>query len=104
LIFPFYQISAIWKCCQCISSSASYHSREKGGVENINKLIRRYIPKRTDISKLSDEFIKEIQDKFNNRPRKCLNFKTPYEIMEENKQFKYQYPCDILLEIKKHFV
>ena len=77
-----------------------YHSWEKGGVENMNKLIRRYIPKRTDISKLNDEFIKQIQDKFNNRPRKCLNFKTPYEVMEENKQFKYQYPCDMLLETK----
>lgn len=71
-----------------------YHSWEKGGVENMNKLIRRYIPKRTDISKLSDDFIKEIQDKFNHRPRKCLNFKTPYEVMSENGQFKYY--CDIL--------
>lgn len=71
-----------------------YHSWEKGGIENMNKLIRRYIPKRTDISKLSDEFIQEIQDKFNHRPRKCLNFKTPYEVMLENNQFKSF--CDIL--------
>jgi len=65
-----------------------YHSWEKGGVENMNKLIRRYIPKKTDISKLSDEFIQETENKFNNRPRKCLNFKTPYEIMVENHQLK----------------
>lgn len=71
-----------------------YHSWEKGGVENMNKLIRRYIPKRTDISKLSDEFVKKIQDKFNHRPRKCLNFKTPDEVMMENGQFKDYY--DIL--------
>ena len=77
-----------------------YRSWEKGGVENMNKLIRRYIPKRTDISQLSDEFIKMIEDKFNNRPRKCLNFKTPYEIMIENKQFKYQCFYDIFLETK----
>lgn len=63
-----------------------YHSWEKGSIENMNKLIRRYIPKRTDISQLSDEFIKTIEDKFNQRPRKCLNFKTPYEIMIENNQ------------------
>lgn len=75
-----------------------YHSWEKGGVENMNKLIRRYIPKKTDISKLSDTFIKETQDKFNHRPRKCLNFKTPYEIMKENNQFKDYY--GILLETK----
>ncbi|MDP2820757.1 MAG: IS30 family transposase [bacterium] len=65
-----------------------YHSWEKGGVENINKLIRRYIPKGSDISQYSDEYIKTIQDKLNNRPRKCLKYKTPFEVMRENNQFK----------------
>lgn len=66
-----------------------YHSWEKGGVENVNKLIRRYIPKGSDISEYADEFIQMIQDKLNNRPRKCLIFKTPNEIMEENHQLNY---------------
>lgn len=65
-----------------------YHSWEKGGVENINKLIRRYIPKSSDISLYSDRYIKMIQDKLNNRPRKCLKYKTPNEVMKENNQFK----------------
>src|SRR3989344_80747 len=65
-----------------------YHSWEKGGVENINKLVRRYIPKSSDISQYSDEYIQIIQDKLNNRPKKCLKYKTPYEIMIENNQFK----------------
>ena len=65
-----------------------YHSWEKGGVENMNKLIRQYVPKRADISKFSNEQIKEIEIKFNSRPRKCLGFKTPLEVMLENKQFK----------------
>ena len=65
-----------------------YHSWEKGGVENINKLIRRYIPKSSDISQNSDKYIQTIQDKLNNRPRECLKYKTPYEIMIENNQFK----------------
>lgn len=65
-----------------------YHSWEKGGVENSNKLIRRYISKGSDISSYSDKYIQMIQDKLNNRPRKCLDFKTPYEIMAENNQFK----------------
>lgn len=65
-----------------------YHSWEKGGVENINKLIRRYIPKGSDISQYSEECVKFIEDKLNNRPRKCLNFKTPKEIMEENHQLR----------------
>lgn len=69
-----------------------YHSWEKGGVENINKLIRQYIPKGSDISRYTDEYIKEIEYKLNNRPRKCLNYKTPFEIMKENNQFKI-FPC-----------
>lgn len=65
-----------------------YHSREKGGVENTNKLIRQYIPKGSDISKYSEEEIKKIEEKLNNRPKKCLGYKTPKEVMEKNNQFK----------------
>jgi IS30 family transposase len=65
-----------------------YHSWEKGGVEYSNKLIRQYIPKGSDISQYSDESIQTMQDKLNNRPRKCLGYKTPLEAMEENHQLK----------------
>lgn len=65
-----------------------YRSWEKGGVENINKLIRQYIPKGSDISKYSDSYIKEVETKLNNRPRKSLKYKTPLEVMLKNKQFK----------------
>lgn len=65
-----------------------YSSWEKGGVENTNQLIRRYIPKGSDISKYSDEYLREIETKLNNRPRKCLGYKTPLEVMIENNQFK----------------
>lgn len=50
---------------------------QRGSNEYTNRLIRYYIPKGTDIDKISEEKIKEIQDKLNNRPRKCLNRKTP---------------------------
>ncbi len=66
----------------------AYHAWEKGGVENINKLIRQYILKGSDISKYSNEYIKEIEVKLNNRPRKGLGYKTPLEVMVENNQFK----------------
>lgn len=66
----------------------AYHSWEKGGVENTNKLIRQYVPKGTDISRLKDEYVEEIEMKLQNRPRKCLNYKTPFEVMKENNQFK----------------
>lgn len=83
-----------------------YHSWEKGGVENTNKLIRRYVPKGSDISQYSDEYIQMIENKLNNRPKKCLGYKTPKEVMEENSQFKKEIKyllSDILKveEIKK---
>ena len=65
-----------------------YHSWEKGGVENMNKLIRQYVFKGSDISKDSREYLKEIETKLNNRPRKCLGYKTPAEVMMANRQFK----------------
>lgn len=77
-----------------------YKSWQKGGVENMNKQIRRYIPKRTDISKLSEERIKEVENKMNNKFRKCLNYKTAYEIMQENNLLKCNI-CGIVGEIKK---
>ena len=65
-----------------------YHSWEKGGVENTNKLIRRYVSKGTDISKVSEGYIRMIEEKLNSRPRKCLRFRTPFEVMCENQQLK----------------
>lgn len=60
-----------------------YHSWEKGSVENINGLIRRFLPKKTDFAKITHKRIKEIEFLLNNRPRKCLNFKTPAEVFLE---------------------
>ena len=65
-----------------------YHSWEKGSVENMNKWIRQYVPKRTDISKLTGDYIRFIESRLNNRPRKCLKFRTPLEVMKRNHQFK----------------
>lgn len=59
-----------------------YKSWQKGGVENSNGLIRQYLPRKTDLDKLSDDDIFEIQEKINNRPRKKLNFLTPNEIIK----------------------
>lgn len=61
-----------------------YSSWQKGGVENLNKLIRRFIPKGSDISQFSHQQIAAIENKLNHTPRKCLNYKTPYEVMVEN--------------------
>lgn len=55
----------------------SYCSWQKGAIENANKLIRKYIPKKADFNDFSDRQIMEIQKKLNRRPREKLNFDTP---------------------------
>jgi IS30 family transposase len=57
-----------------------YHSWERGLNENTNGLIRQYFPKKSDFSTLTQKDVKEVQDKLNRRPRKCLDFKTPNDI------------------------
>jgi len=60
-----------------------YCSWQKGGVENANGIIRRYLPIETDLSKYSDGDLMAIQEKINNRPRKSLGWKTPNEAYQE---------------------
>ena len=61
-----------------------YSSWQKGGVENVNAMIRRFIPKGVNISKYSNSYIKIVEDILNNKPRKSLNYRTPLEVMTEN--------------------
>jgi transposase, IS30 family len=56
-----------------------YASYERGSIENLNGLIRQYIPKGTDFSDILNTDIKIIQEKLNNRPRKILDFLAPNE-------------------------
>ncbi|MBL4652366.1 MAG: IS30 family transposase [Flavobacteriales bacterium] len=60
-----------------------YHPWERGSNENLNGLVRQYIPKKTDFRILSDEYIKSIENKLNNRPRKRLGFETPIFVMNQ---------------------
>jgi IS30 family transposase len=60
-----------------------YHSWEKGSIENRNGIIRRYLPKGTDFAKIKDVEIKWIQDRINNTPMKCLGYRTPKEVFEQ---------------------
>jgi IS30 family transposase len=60
-----------------------FHSWEKGTVENRNKFIRRYLPKKTDFSKCSKEQIIEVEKKLRTRFMKCLNYQTPEESFKE---------------------
>jgi len=57
-----------------------YCSSDKGGVESVIGLIRRYLPKGTNFAKISKEEIKRIEWLLNDRPRKCLGFFKPNEL------------------------
>lgn len=65
-----------------------YHSWEKGTVENTNKYIRRDIPKGTNLSKLTPEFIASLEAKLNRRPMKCLGYATPQEKLDAYRRKK----------------
>lgn len=65
-----------------------YHSWEKGAVENVNKHIRKDIPKRSDLSRYSKKFIASLEDKLNRRAMKCLNYATPQEMLDAHRKRK----------------
>ena len=67
-----------------------YHSWEKGLVENINRWIRCFVPKRRDIESVTEEEIQEILSFLNDRPRETLGFRIPSEY--------YQSETTVLLE------
>jgi len=53
-----------------------YHSWEKGLVENTNRWIRCFVPKKRDIGTVTDEELHEIHFFINDRPRECIGFRT----------------------------
>ena len=60
-----------------------YAAWQRGAIENANGLIRQYIPKGSDIDKLSDEWVALAINTLNHRPRKCLGFRTPEEVITQ---------------------
>jgi transposase, IS30 family len=58
-----------------------YRSWEKGLVENTNRWIRCFVPKRTDLATVSDEDIRSIGSYLNDVPRQCLGFRTAREVV-----------------------
>ena len=57
-----------------------YHSWEKGSIENRIGMLRRYFPKKTDWSLITQRQIDRVVKRINTRPMKCLGFKTPEEV------------------------
>jgi IS30 family transposase len=61
-----------------------YSSWQKGSVENVIGLLRRYLPKGMDLAAVTSKQLQALQDKLNHRPRKCLGFKTPHEVLSSH--------------------
>jgi len=68
-----------------------YHSREKGTIENIIGIIRRFFPKGTDFDMVTNKQIKRVEDWINTRPMKVLGYLTPNEKYRE--LMKYSKCC-----------
>ena len=63
----------------------AYCSGERGSNENNNKLIRRFLPKGTDISKISKRQIQKIEDRINSYPRKIFDGKSSNDVYSEER-------------------
>lgn len=61
--------------------AAPYHSWERGLNEHTNGLVRQYIPKLSDFKDLADDEVQRIENRLNSRPRKVLQYKTPFEAL-----------------------
>jgi IS30 family transposase len=58
-----------------------YAAWERGTNENTNGLLRDYFPKRTDFSTITAQHLAHVVKELNNRPRKCLAYRTPTEVL-----------------------
>ena len=60
-----------------------YSSYQRGSVEQLNGLVRRFIPKGTHIDNIDQLMVKMVENKLNNRPRKVLGWLSPIEYLKE---------------------
>ena len=56
------------------------YSWERGTNENTNGLVRQYFPKKTNFATITHGDVRCVERLLNNRPRKCLDFKTPNQV------------------------
>lgn len=67
-----------------------YCSTERGSIENLNGLVRYYLPKRSSFAALSQSRLNQIQKLLNRRPRKCLDYLTPHEVHSKKAPIRSQ--------------
>ena len=87
-----YKLSCV---CACLygflaADSGKCYLSTLGRYENSNDIVRFFFPKGFDFRTVTDEDIQFVEDLINNRPRKCLGWKTPAEILEESVALGWQ--------------
>ncbi|MCB9024968.1 MAG: IS30 family transposase [Bdellovibrionaceae bacterium] len=60
-----------------------YSSYQRGTNENRIGILRQYLPKKTDLTSLTNQQLEKIEFEINSRPMKCLDWRTPMEFMME---------------------
>jgi len=63
--------------------AAPYASWQRGCNENTNGLLRRFFPKGTNFLNISNAQLEKVVNLLNHRPRKCLNYRTPFEVFSK---------------------
>jgi len=61
-----------------------YHSWERGLNENTNGLVRQYFPKKNAFDSITEHELQRVAKKLNHRPRKCLGYRTPFEVFSKS--------------------
>ena len=72
-----------------VSFADAYSSWQRGSNENANGLLREFFLKKIDLARLGDEEINEALCLINHRPRKCLGWKTSFELCYEQVSYLY---------------
>ena len=68
------------RLCLKVFFAHPYHAWERGTNENTNGLLRQYLPKGSDLSLLSSVQLRSYVFALNHRPRKCLDYQSPFEV------------------------
>ena len=63
-----------------------YSAYQRGSNEQVNGLLRRYLPKGASFKSLTQDQLDRLVQRINQRPRKCLGYRTPTEVFEQNRQ------------------
>jgi hypothetical protein len=69
---------------ECGLTRAHMSPWRKGGVENANGRVRRFLPRETGPGALAPAHLRRLADRLNDTPRRCLGYRTPREVFEQH--------------------